>query len=99
VTVARSIAAAQTVPIRGDVDANLESHVRLVRVAAEERARVLVFPELSLTGYELDLAAGLAFAENDPRPLLAELEKTGSGIAIAVEEEEGWRGKSIVLAQ
>lgn len=72
-TVARSIAAAQTIPRRGDVDANVEGHIRLVHVAAEERAQVLVFPELSLTGYELDLASDLAFSENDPRldPLIA----------------------------
>jgi len=63
----RSIAAAQTIPIRGDVDANLERHVRLVHAAAEAHAQVLVFPELSLTGYELDLAADLAFSEGDPR--------------------------------
>ncbi len=66
-TPARSIAAAQTIPIRGDVDANVERHLRLVPVAAEERAQVLVFPELSLTGYELDLANDLAFSEKDPR--------------------------------
>jgi len=53
---ARSIAAAQTIPRRGDVDATVEDHVQLVQVAAEEGARVLVFPELSLIGYELDLA-------------------------------------------
>lgn len=63
----RPLAAAQTVPRRGDVDANLEQHARLVRAAAGERAGVLVFPELSLTGYELDLAADLAFSEDDPR--------------------------------
>lgn len=62
-----AIAAAQTVPVRGDVDANVERHVRLVRVAAEAGARLLVFPELSLTGYELDLAPALAFAERDER--------------------------------
>jgi predicted amidohydrolase len=66
-TAPRSLAAAQTIPRRGDVDANLEAHVRLVRMAAEERARVVVFPELSLTGYELDLADALAFSERDPR--------------------------------
>lgn len=66
-TRARSIAAAQTIPIRGDVDANVAQHVRLVRVAAEEQAQVLVFPELSLTGYELDLANDLAFSQRDPR--------------------------------
>ncbi len=61
------IAAAQTTPIRGDVDANVDQHVQLVRAAAEEQVQVLVFPELSLTGYELDLARDLAFSGSDPR--------------------------------
>ncbi len=61
------MAAAQTVPIRGDVDANLERHLQVVRAAAREQAQVVVFPELSLTGYELDLADELAFSERDPR--------------------------------
>lgn len=64
--VPRAIAAAQTRPVRGNVGANLEEHVRLVRVAAEEGALVLVFPELSLIGYELELASDLAFSGNDP---------------------------------
>lgn len=64
---ARAVAAAQTVPVRGDVGANVERHLRLAHVAAEEQAEVLVFPELSLTGYEMDLAAGLAFSPTDPR--------------------------------
>jgi predicted amidohydrolase len=63
----RSLAAAQTLPKRGDVDANLAEHLHLARVAAEEGAQLLVFPELSLTGYELDLAEKLAFAPDDPR--------------------------------
>jgi predicted amidohydrolase len=68
-----SIAAAQTVPRPGDVDANVDEHVRLVRLAEEQQAHVLVFPELSLTGYELDLADELAFSEDDARlaPLAA----------------------------
>lgn len=68
----RSLAAAQTLPIRGDVEANLAEHVRLAGVAAGEGARLLVFPELSLTGYELDLAERLAFSPGDARlaPLL-----------------------------
>jgi predicted amidohydrolase len=64
---AHAIAAAQTVPVRGDVGANVDRHLQLVRAAAEEQAEVLVFPELSLTGYEIDLAAGLAFSPADPR--------------------------------
>ena len=63
----RAIGAAQTVPVRGDVGANVEQHVRLARVAAREGARVIVFPEMSLTGYEMDLAETLAFSRDDPR--------------------------------
>jgi predicted amidohydrolase len=63
----RSLAAAQTIPIRGDIDANVAQHVRLVHAAADAQAQILVFPELSLTGYELDLAAALAFSERDAR--------------------------------
>jgi len=64
---ARSIAAAQTVATPGDVEANVAQHVRLAHVAADERARVIVFPELSLTGYEIGLADRLAFSEADAR--------------------------------
>jgi predicted amidohydrolase len=63
----RSVAAAQTVPVRGDVAANLAGHLALIDVAAREGAQVVVFPELSLTGYELDLGPSLAFSEADPR--------------------------------
>jgi predicted amidohydrolase len=63
----RSLGAAQTIPKRGDVDANRAEHLRLVRMAAEEGAELLLFPELSLTGYELDLAEALAFAPRDAR--------------------------------
>jgi predicted amidohydrolase len=66
-TPSRSIAVAQTCPAKGDVQANIEEHLQLARVAAAEGAQVVVFPELSLTGYELGLADRLAFSEDDPR--------------------------------
>lgn len=81
-TRARSIAVAQTVPVRGDVDANVRQHLRLVGVAAAERAQVLVFPELSLTGYELELAGGLAFSQDDSR--LAPLAKAASDFSMTL---------------
>jgi len=64
---ARSLAAAQTTPRRGDVEANVTQHVELARLAAASGAEVVVFPELSLIGYELDLGPVLAFSEDDPR--------------------------------
>jgi predicted amidohydrolase len=58
---------AQTVPKPGDVAGNLAQHLELARLAARRSARVLVFPELSLTGYELELGPELAFDERDAR--------------------------------
>jgi predicted amidohydrolase len=60
-----ALAAAQTIAIAGDIPANLQRHLAFMRVAAEHGVQVLVFPELSLTGYEPSLAAGLAIALDD----------------------------------
>lgn len=62
-----AIAVAQTCPVRGDVDANVDEHLQLADAAADVGADLIVFPELSLTGYELDMAAESAFTTNDPR--------------------------------
>lgn len=64
---ATHIAAAQTLSTRGAVDANLDHHCRLAELAAAHGAHVVVFPELSLTGYELDIASTLAFSAADER--------------------------------
>jgi predicted amidohydrolase len=48
------IAAAQPACAAGDVSSNAREHARLIRAAG---ARLVVFPELSLTGYELDTEA------------------------------------------
>ncbi len=61
------IAAAQTLPERGNVAANIAAHLRFARAAADAQVDLLLFPELSLTGYELDLAAELEFSLHDPR--------------------------------
>ena len=61
------IAAAQVASIRGDIDANIAAHAAAIEAAAEHEVSVLVFPELSLTGYEPDLAAELAMSAMDGR--------------------------------
>ena len=43
----------QMAPRLGDVDGNLESHLRSIRAARRKGADLVVFPELSLTGYSL----------------------------------------------
>lgn len=61
------LAAAQTQPKRGNIDANLLDHYRLIQLAAINGAQLIVFPELSITGYEREDAERLAFSENDTR--------------------------------
>lgn len=63
----RAIAVAQTCPQKGDVLGNLHEHIRLAVLAASHGAKIVVFPELSLIGYELGLCEELAFIENDAR--------------------------------
>src|SRR5687767_12269882 len=58
------IAVAQIQSARGDVRANLEKHIQWVNAT---EADLIVFPELSLTGYEPSMAKGLATGINDAR--------------------------------
>jgi predicted amidohydrolase len=61
------IAAAQVPSVRGDVEKNIATHAAAIMAAAKHDVAVLVFPELSLTGYEPDLAAELAITPADSR--------------------------------
>jgi 5-aminopentanamidase len=48
-------AAIQYQPLAGGITANAAEHVRLIEDADDHGSRLVVFPELSLTGYRLDL--------------------------------------------
>jgi predicted amidohydrolase len=60
-------AAAQTIPHQENITENLNDHIRLINLAADRGAGLVLFPELSLTGYEREKAGLLAFASGDPR--------------------------------
>lgn len=85
------LALAQIEPILGDVEANVASHLRLAREARRRGADLLVFPELSLTGYRLqDLVAEVALPLDRPavlRPLI-EASRQVSMVVGLVEESE-----------
>jgi predicted amidohydrolase len=65
------IAAAQAQPVSGNVTANIAKTVELAGLAADHGAKVVVFPEKFLSGYEPDLIAGdpakYAFDAHDAR--------------------------------
>src|SRR5512137_3095353 len=47
------VAVAQIAPTLGDVEKNLALHEKMAREAIAQSANLLIFPELSLTGYFL----------------------------------------------
>ena len=54
------IAVAQIEPSKGDVGTNIKVHAQVIQRAISYRVGALFFPELSLTGYEPELANELA---------------------------------------
>ncbi|MEE4410405.1 MULTISPECIES: carbon-nitrogen hydrolase family protein [unclassified Serratia (in: enterobacteria)] len=62
-----TIAAAQYSAVAADIDRNLDHHLTFIRQAAAQHVQLLIFPELSLTGYELNAARRLALTLDDPR--------------------------------
>ena len=60
------IAAAQTTSVPGDVAANLITHMRFIAAAQAAGVDALVFPELSLSGYEPALLRDCLLKPQDP---------------------------------
>jgi predicted amidohydrolase len=61
------ICIAQTKPIQGNVSANIEAHIKFIEHALILNTDAIFFPELSLTGYEPELAKKLATNHDDNR--------------------------------
>ena len=56
-TTALTLSAIQYTALDGGIPANVLEHVRLIEDADGHGARLVVFPELSLTGYDLEALA------------------------------------------
>ena len=54
------ICVAQTRPVKGNIQANIENHKKIISFALSHEADTIIFPELSLTGYEPGLSKELA---------------------------------------
>ena len=77
------IALAQIAPRLGALEVNLATHHDLIGKARGQGADLVVFPELGLTGYQLqDLASDVAMRLDDPR--LADLAAATKGLSAIV---------------
>lgn len=61
------IAAAQIKSIKHNTLANIQIHLQMIDLAAKQNVELIVFPEMSLTGYEREMAEQFSFTENDIR--------------------------------
>lgn len=61
------IALAQSEPVKGDIFVNIQRHLTLIELARDASAQLIIFPELSITGYEPELAESLATDSRDSR--------------------------------
>lgn len=69
-----TIGLAQMYPKLGDVCANLDKHLAFVEQAAAHGVELLVFPELSMTGYQVqDLVPEVALRTRSDDPIFAAL--------------------------
>lgn len=78
------ISVAQIRPVKGEVALNIEGHKKLIALSVLHKAKAIFFPELSITGYEPELAKHYAINRDDK--VLDEFQEISNknGIAIGV---------------
>jgi predicted amidohydrolase len=89
----RRVALAQISPVLGDRERNLAKHLEMIEAARRQQADLIVFPELSLTGYFVrDMVPDLAVSAAGPEIRgLVEAAGAVSLVAGLVEESAGHR--------
>nr|WP_312508694.1 carbon-nitrogen hydrolase family protein [Pseudomonas luteola] len=92
------IAAAQITPVGHDIQANVERHVRVIEQAARQGVDFLVFPELSLTGYERKTASQNSLLPNDSRLVPLRKATAQTGISILAGMPLSSTGKPLIAA-
>ena len=94
-----TIAAAQTSSIGGDIAANVAEHARVVAAAGDLGVQFLMFPELSLTGYEPAIARARTLAPDDARldPLRNLAVRLGMAV-VAGAPMASWNGRCRLAA-
>lgn len=87
------IALAQINTVLGNLDRNLDKHINYVEDAISKKADVIVFPELSLTGYslkDLNFEVALNLSETGKLDKLKELSRNIDIVCGLVEESKSY---------
>jgi predicted amidohydrolase len=87
------ICAAQTRPVKGDIESNIANHKKIIDLAVIYGADTIIFPELSITGYEPELAKELATDQDDSRfddfQTISDSKKITIGVGVPVKNNSG----------
>jgi predicted amidohydrolase len=88
------ICAAQTKPFKGDIAKNIQNHKKLIEIAISNKAGIIIFPELSLTGYEPELAEELSISQIEDSILndfqiISDKSKIIIGVGMPTKNEKG----------
>ena len=87
------IAIAQIKPYKGDIQKNIEKHLLFIENASSAESDAIFFTELSLTGYEPELANDLATTPSDARldcfQEVSDLTKIAIGVGLPTRSSHG----------
>jgi predicted amidohydrolase len=87
------ICVAQTRPVKGDIARNIANHKKLIELAVLHKAEIIIFPELSITGYEPELSKELATHPNDNRfedfQRISDTKEISIGIGVPTKNSNG----------
>jgi len=87
------ICVAQTRPVKGDIHRNIAQHKKLIDLAVVNKADTIVFPELSITGYEPELAQELATHLEDSRfddfQEISDVHQLTIGVGMPIKNDNG----------
>lgn len=79
--------------MNGDIQANISAHLQLTELALSHGAEMIIFPELSITGYEPAQAKQSAFSMNDSRfdvfQNMSDANRIIIGIGVPIETKQG----------
>jgi len=93
------IALAQINTVLGIPEANLEKHLDYITQAKQQQADLVIFPELSLTGYMLqDLTYSVAMKPNPADPIFGQLIEQSQDIDIVASFVEADRRSRFFIA-
>jgi predicted amidohydrolase len=84
---------AQIHPHKGDILKNIKQHKQLIDIAVSYNSDTIIFPELSITGYEPELAKSLAMSAQDSQldcfQDISDVKNITIGVGIPLNTEGG----------